>query len=64
MHPSSPPGGRLSSRVQEIPASGIRRYFDLMAEMDGVISLGVGEPDFTTPPPPQHPNIYCDKHRH
>ena len=51
MHPLSPPGSRLSNRVQEIPASGIRRYFDLMAEMDGVISLGVGEPDFTTPAP-------------
>jgi aminotransferase len=35
--------------VQQIPASGIRRFFDLLASMDGVISLGVGEPDFVTP---------------
>jgi aminotransferase len=39
----------LSERVQRIPASGIRRFFDLLAAMDGVISLGVGEPDFVTP---------------
>ncbi len=32
-----------------VPASGIRRFFDLVAEMDDVISLGVGEPDFVTP---------------
>ena len=41
--------GFLSQRVQAIPASGIRRFFDLLASMDGVISLGVGEPDFVTP---------------
>ncbi len=39
----------LSERVQSIPPSGIRKFFDLIATMDGVISLGVGEPDFTTP---------------
>ncbi|MBI2304878.1 MAG: aminotransferase class I/II-fold pyridoxal phosphate-dependent enzyme [Chloroflexi bacterium] len=39
----------LSQRVRQIPASGIRRFFDLLASMDGVISLGVGEPDFPTP---------------
>jgi aminotransferase len=39
----------LSQTVQNIPASGIRRFFDLVAEMDDVISLGVGEPDFVTP---------------
>jgi aminotransferase len=32
-----------------MPASGIRRFFDLLASMDSVISLGVGEPDFVTP---------------
>ncbi|PIU57370.1 MAG: aromatic amino acid aminotransferase, partial [Chloroflexi bacterium CG07_land_8_20_14_0_80_51_10] len=32
-----------------IPASGIRKYFDLLTSMEGVISLGVGEPDFVTP---------------
>ena len=40
---------RLSTRVQAIAPSGIRRFFDLIATMEGVISLGVGEPDFTTP---------------
>lgn len=39
----------LSQRVRGIPASGIRKFFDLLASMEGVISLGVGEPDFTTP---------------
>ena len=40
---------RLSRRVADLPPSGIRRFFDLIAGMEGVISLGVGEPDFTTP---------------
>jgi aminotransferase len=39
----------ISKRVREIPPSGIRRFFDLLASMEGVISLGVGEPDFVTP---------------
>jgi len=39
----------LSERARSIPPSGIRKFFDLIATMDGVISLGVGEPDFTTP---------------
>jgi len=39
----------VSERVRSIPASGIRKFFDLLSTMDGVISLGVGEPDFTTP---------------
>ena len=42
--------GRLSSRVRQVPASGIRKFFDILASMDDVISLGVGEPDFVTPP--------------
>jgi aminotransferase len=41
---------RLSGRVQAVPPSGIRRFFDVIATMPDVISLGVGEPDFTTPP--------------
>ncbi|WP_346355226.1 aminotransferase class I/II-fold pyridoxal phosphate-dependent enzyme [Azotosporobacter soli] len=40
---------RISPSVQAIPPSGIRRFFDIVAEMKGVISLGVGEPDFVTP---------------
>ena len=39
----------LSPTVQSIPPSGIRRFFDIAAEMEDVISLGVGEPDFVTP---------------
>ena len=42
--------GRLSARVRQVPASGIRKFFDILATMDDVISLGVGEPDFVTPP--------------
>jgi aminotransferase len=47
--PEANPSAHLSKRVQSIPASGIRRFFDLLASMDDVISLGVGEPDFVTP---------------
>ncbi|MBR3665589.1 MAG: aminotransferase class I/II-fold pyridoxal phosphate-dependent enzyme [Ruminococcus sp.] len=39
----------VSSTAKEIKPSGIRKFFDIAAEMDGVISLGVGEPDFKTP---------------
>ena len=39
----------LSKAATTIEPSGIRRFFDLAAEMDDVISLGVGEPDFVTP---------------
>ena len=42
---------RLSSRVQRVPPSPIRRYFDLATTMDDVISLGIGEPDYVTPKP-------------
>ncbi|BAB07069.1 aminotransferase [Halalkalibacterium halodurans] len=40
---------RLSTRVQSIQPSGIRRFFDLASKMENIISLGVGEPDFVTP---------------
>ncbi len=40
---------RFSRKVNSISASGIRRFFELIANMDGCISLGVGEPDFVTP---------------
>jgi len=39
----------VAEHVRQIPPSGIRKFFDLVLEMDGVISLGVGEPDFVTP---------------
>src|SRR5205814_10647269 len=38
-----------NAKVERIPASGIRRFFDLVSGTEGVISLGVGEPDFVTP---------------
>lgn len=39
----------ISQRVAQLSPSGIRRFFDLLSSMEGVISLGVGEPDFVTP---------------
>ena len=39
----------LNQKVQAIKPSGIRRFFDIANEMDNVISLSIGEPDFTTP---------------
>lgn len=39
----------LSDRVQQVQPSGIRKFFDIAAQMKDVISLGVGEPDFETP---------------
>lgn len=41
----------LSRRVAGLKPSGIRKFFDIAATMQGVISLGIGEPDFTTPDP-------------
>ena len=41
----------LSKRVSDLKPSGIRRFFDIAATMKDVISLGIGEPDFTTPKP-------------
>ena len=40
---------RLSKRVAGLKPSGIRKFFDIVATMKDVISLGIGEPDFTTP---------------
>ena len=39
----------LSDKCKEIKPSGIRKFFDIANSMEGVISLGVGEPDFATP---------------
>ena len=39
----------ISDRANDIPPSGIRKFFDLALTMEDVISLGVGEPDFRTP---------------
>ena len=40
---------RISRRVAAVPPSGIRKFFDIAATMEDVISLGIGEPDFVTP---------------
>ena len=39
----------LCARIQAVPPSGIRKFFDIVSDMKDAISLGVGEPDFTTP---------------
>lgn len=39
----------LSKKIVQVQPSGIRKFFDIASEMDDVISLGVGEPDFDTP---------------
>ncbi len=41
--------GIISERVNRLSPSGIRKFFDLLESMEGVISLGVGEPDYATP---------------
>ena len=45
------PKNYLSKAVTNLKPSGIRKFFDIAATMDDVISLGIGEPDFTTPQP-------------
>lgn len=54
-HPSSRTArhhsSRISKRVNAVPPSGIRKYFDIAATMEDVVTLGIGEPDFVTPPP-------------
>ena len=40
---------KFSSKMMEIPPSGIRKFFELCIGHDDIISLGVGEPDFPTP---------------
>jgi aminotransferase len=39
----------ISQVVNSIPPSGIRKFFDLVIQTEGAISLGVGEPDYVTP---------------
>lgn len=41
--------GLLNKKIQSLKPSGIRKFFDIANEMDHVISLSIGEPDFTTP---------------
>ena len=49
--PEPDPGRFVSKRLTRVPASGIRKFFDLLTTIDDVISLGVGEPDYVTPAP-------------
>ena len=49
----------LNPIIAACPPSGIRRFFDIAASMDNVISLGVGEPDFVTPWPAREAGIYA-----
>lgn len=39
----------LNRELSNVKPSGIRRFFDIASEIDDVISLSIGEPDFTTP---------------
>jgi len=41
----------VAERIKNTPPSGIRKFFDIAATMKDVISMGIGEPDFTTPEP-------------
>lgn len=52
----------LNEVISACPPSGIRRFFDIAAEMDDVISLGVGEPDFVTPWRVREAGIYALEH--
>src|ERR1700753_3660798 len=45
----SPPPDDVADHVRDIPRSGIRDFFEIVQSMKGVISLGIGEPDFVTP---------------
>jgi aminotransferase len=47
----SDPARFVSRRIAAVPASGIRKFFDLLSTIEDVISLGVGEPDYVTPAP-------------
>ncbi|MCD6322198.1 MAG: aminotransferase class I/II-fold pyridoxal phosphate-dependent enzyme [Clostridiales bacterium] len=49
----------IKSGIRNMPPSGIRKYFDLINEMEDVISLGIGEPDFVTPWQIREAGIYA-----
>ena len=54
----------ILENVKKMPPSGIRKYFDMVHEMEGVISLGVGEPDFVTPWNVREAGIYSLEQGH
>jgi aminotransferase len=55
----SSPEKYIKRSIRSMPPSGIRKYFDLINELDGVISLGIGEPDFVTPWQIREAGIYA-----
>ena len=55
---------KVARHIATLPKSGIRKFFDLVNSMDDVISLGVGEPDFTTPWTIRESGIYSIEHGH
>ena len=54
----------VAQHISTLPKSGIRAFFDLVNTMDDVISLGVGEPDFTTPWSIRESGMYSLEHGH
>jgi len=52
------PSSFINDKIKVMPPSGIRKFFDIVATMDGAISLGVGEPDFVTPWSVRYAGIY------
>lgn len=61
---SADPSRFISRRMQSVPPSGIRKFFDLLSTIDDVISLGVGEPDYVTPEPIRRAAIESIEHGH
>lgn len=56
-------GKLLNAKVKAIQPSGIRKFFDIAATMEGVVSLGIGEPDFPTPQQVRDAGIYSIKEK-
>ena len=54
----------VAKKIQDMPSSGIRKFFDVASEMKDVISLGVGEPDFITPWHIREEAIFSLEQRH
>lgn len=57
-------GDMILPRIKNLPPSGIRKYFDMINEMEDVISLGIGEPDFVTPWSVREAGIYSLEQGH
>ncbi|NPV89440.1 MAG: aminotransferase class I/II-fold pyridoxal phosphate-dependent enzyme [Firmicutes bacterium] len=52
------PGALVSPVVRNLPPSGIRRFFELVSQTKGIVSLGIGEPDFATPWHAREASVY------